>query len=113
MKLSIAKDDGQCVHVSVTGQVTQREIDPISEPLQELLGPAAYSRQVRLDLSETNYLDSSGIGWLLKCHKRMREKGGKLTLHAPHPMVANVLKVLKLDRVFNVEAAEAPKGGAL
>lgn len=114
MKLSIAKDDGQNVHVTVSGQVTQREIDPIAEPLQELLGPTAYTRHVRLDLSETNYLDSSGIGWLLKCHKRMREKGGKLTLHAPHPIVSNVLRVLNLDKVLHIETkSEAVKGVAL
>jgi anti-anti-sigma factor len=103
MKLSIAQDDGQQVRVVVDGQVTQREIDPLHEPLGELLGPAGYSRLVRLDLSGTNYLDSSGVGWLLTCHKRMRQAGGKLTLHAPHPIVANVLKILKLERVFDIE----------
>ena len=113
MKLKIAKDDGDCVEVAVSGQVTQRDIDPIAEPLQELLGPTAYTRQVRLDLSDTNYLDSSGIGWLLKCHKRMREKGGKLTLHAPHPVVANTLRVLKLDKVFHLAALGEPAKGGL
>ncbi len=103
MKLSIAQDDGQQVRVVVDGQVTQREVDPLRDPLGELLGPSAYSRSVRLDLSGTNYLDSSGVGWLLTCHKRMRQAGGKLTLHAPHPVVANVLKVLKLERVFEIE----------
>ena len=103
MKLSIAQDDGQQVRVVVDGQVTQREVDPLHEPLGELLGPEVYSRLVRLDLSGTNYLDSSGVGWLLTCHKRMRQAGGKLTLHAPHPMVSNVLKILKLERVFEIE----------
>ena len=103
MKLSIAKEDGQNVDVAVTGNVTQRDVSRISEPLVELLGPSAYGRQVRLDLSNTDYLDSSGVGWLLACHKRMRQAGGKLTLHAPHPTVANTLRVLKLENVFEIE----------
>jgi anti-sigma B factor antagonist len=103
MKLSIAQDDGQNVHVAVEGRVTQRELPPLNEPLQELLGPDAYARQVRLDLSNTDYLDSSGVGWLLTCHKRMRQAGGRLTLHSPHPIVANVLHVLKLEKVFHIE----------
>lgn len=103
MKLSVASDDGQRVCVAITGQVTQRDLGPLDEPLVELLGHGAYARQVRLDLSDTNFMDSSGVGWLLACHKRMRQAGGKLTLHAPHPVVANVLRVLKLEKVLEIE----------
>lgn len=110
MKLSIAKEEGQNVCVAISGNVTQRELGPLQEPLIDLLGPSGYSRLVRLDLSNTNYLDSSGVGWLLTCHKRMKQAGGKLTLLAPHPVVANVLKVLKLEKVFEIEPAAA--GGA-
>ena len=117
MKLSIAQDDGQCVRIAVQGRVTQRELAPLAEPLQDLLGPKGYSRQVRLDLSDTNYLDSSGVGWLLICHKRIRQAGGSLTLQAPHPIVANVLRVLNLEKVFDIEppigSSRPATGGAL
>jgi len=108
MKLSIAKDDGQSVDVSVSGSVTQRELSPYQEPLVELLGPSAYGRRIRLDLRETSYVDSSGVGWLLACHKRMKQAGGKLTLRDPHPTVANTLKMLKLEKVLEIEG---PTGG--
>jgi anti-anti-sigma factor len=112
MKLSLAKDDGKVASVTVSGQVTQRELNPIQEPLGDLLGPAAYSRQVQLDLSGTNYIDTSGVGWLLTCHKRMKQAGGKLTLHHPHPIVINVLMVLQLDKVFDIEPAGGPRPAA-
>jgi anti-sigma B factor antagonist len=116
MKLSIAQDDGQCVRIAVLGHITQKELAPLTEPLLDLLGPSGYTRQVRLDLSHTEYLDSSGVGWLLTCNKRMRQAGGHLTLHAPHPIVANVLRVLKLEKVLTIEpplAGTAKAGGAL
>lgn len=117
MKLSISQDDGQSVQIAVQGHVTQKELAPLTEPLVDLLGPGAYARQVRLDLSNTEYLDSSGVGWLLTCHKRMRQAGGHLTLQAPHPIVANVLRVLKLERVFTIEppmsGAATAQGGTL
>jgi anti-sigma B factor antagonist len=116
MKLSIANDDGRCALVAVSGRVTQGDLGPIHEPLAELLGPGAYQRQVRLDLSDTSYMDSSGVGWLLTCHKRMKAAGGKLTLCSPHPTVENVLRVLRLEKVLDIERAGAThseaKGGA-
>ena len=112
MKLSLAPSRGNidsvsssgenAVRVALVGRVTQRELDPLQDPLIELLGPGGYGKTVHLDLSEASYLDSSGVGWLLSCHKRMQQAGGRLTLERPHPMVANVLKVLKLEKVFEL-----------
>lgn len=116
MKLIVTNDDGQCVHVAVRGRVTQSDLGPIQEPLGELLGMDAYQRPVRLDLSDTSYIDSSGVGWLLSCHKRMKAAGGKLTLHSAHPTVANLLHVLRLEKVLDIESAgnppKSPPGGA-
>ena len=103
MKLSIAHDDETAVCVELTGKVTQRDLTNHRDPLFDLLGPDGYRRQVRLDLSEASYLDSSGVSWLLACHKRIKEAGGNLSLLHPHPAVAIVLRVLKLERVFEVD----------
>ena len=94
----------------VAGHVTQRDINPLEDPLIALLGPGGYSKIVHMDLSEADYLDSSGVGWLLSCHKRMKQAGGRLTLERPHPMVANVLRVLKLERVFDMADASGETG---
>lgn len=103
MKLAIAKDDDQGARVKVSGKVTQHDFSPVQEPLAELLGPSVYERQVTLDLTDTMYLDSSGVGWLLACHKRMREAGGKLVLENVPSIVANLLRLLKLSRLLGVD----------
>ena len=112
MKLSLGADDGQSVHVAVSGEITQKTITPFQEPLADLLGADCYSRQVLLDMRESPYLDSSGVGWLLKCHKAFRQAGGKLVLQSLQPLVANTLRVLNLEKIFNVEngAVQPAKG---
>jgi anti-sigma B factor antagonist len=115
MKLSIANSAGEEICVALAGRVTQRELNPLQDPLIELLGPGGYGKIVRLDLSEADYVDSSGIGWLLSCHKRMRQAGGRLLIERPHPVVQNVFRVLKLEKVLELsDAAQAagPAGGA-
>jgi anti-sigma B factor antagonist len=108
MKLAIAEDCGDFVEVQVKGSVTQKEVNPSLDPLGDLLGPGGYGKCVVLDLSDAQYLDSSGVGWLLGCHKRFRQGGGKLVVHSLQPIVANVLRVLKLDTVLLL----APDGRA-
>jgi anti-sigma B factor antagonist len=109
MKLSIAEQDGNNVRVALAGQCSQRNLNPLEDPLIQLLGPGGYAKLVRLDLSEVSFLDSSGVGWLLSCQKRMKQAGGRLTLERPHPMVVNVLRVLKLEKLFELpEAGSSP-----
>lgn len=106
MKLSIADNREEAVWLTLNGQITQRELPTTHDPLLDLLGPDVYRRQIRLDLSEASYLDSSGVNWLLTCHKRTKQAGGRLKIIKPHPVVANVLRVLKLEKVFDMDDSE-------
>src|SRR6476469_7507861 len=107
MILSIDSDDGNTVQVKVAGSVTQQEIALLAEPGCDLLGPEAYRRRGCMHLGNAGVLDSSGINWLILKHKRFREQGGKLVLHSLPPLVMNVIKVLKMQRVFDI--AESPQ----
>ncbi len=102
MKLQIAGDEGHLVRLQVDGQITQRDLLPGGDPLADLLGPEAYSKQVLLDLSRSPMIDSSGIGWLIAANKRFKEKGGWLVIHSYSPLIANTLKLLKMDKVLNL-----------
>jgi|SRR3954470_14221700 anti-anti-sigma factor len=103
MKLAIAKDDQHGARVKINGKVTQHDFSTAQEPLVDLLGPSVYGRHVTLDLTDTMYLDSAGVGWLLTCHKRMREAGGKLTLENVPSIVGNLLRLLKLSRLLGID----------
>ena len=124
MQLSMVSDDGAVMRVKVKGQVTQNELTAATCPLKALLG-GDYSRRVLLDLSEANFLDSSGVGWLLSTHQQFRANGGVMAMHSIHANSRKVLKVLKMELVLNLFDAEknaldfvhsyqpqAPEGGA-
>jgi len=116
MKLSLGKSDVDKIRVVVSGKVTQHDFGPVQEPLEALVGHGVYGRQIELDLSEATYMDSSGVGWLLTCHKRVREAGGRLVITNVQPIIANMLRLLKLSRMFGLEgpADEAtPEAGGL
>ena len=104
MKLSSQSDDGDAVSVDVVGRITQDHVSPFSEPLGETLG--GYKRRVMLNMKAVEMLDSSGVGWLLVCHRRFKDKGGDLVLHSYQPLVANVLRVLNLQKVLKMAESE-------
>ena len=102
MKLSLIEDNGQHTKISITGPITQREFLPLQEPLSEVLMGNAFSRPVLLDLSEVTHVDSSGIGWMLACHKQLRQAGGKFIIHSCPPLFTSVAKVLRLEQILEI-----------
>ena len=68
---------------------------------------AVESGHVMFDLSATNFVDSTGVGSLIRLRKRSRELGHQFILIAPRPPVASALKLMKLDEFFTVQASIA------
>jgi anti-sigma B factor antagonist len=56
--------------------------------------------RIVVDLSEIEFMDSSGLGALVGCLKSARQAGGDLRIAAPSPQVSMVLQLSNLDRVL-------------
>lgn len=65
--------------------------------------------RVLVDLSDTSFMDSSGLGGLVGSLKLARQAGGDLRVFGVGPQVREVLRLTSLDRVFTPypSAAEA------
>ena len=59
---------------------------------------------IDLDCRELNFLDSSGLGALLSLQKLAAERGGKLRLLSPKPVVVQILELTRLHRSFEIVA---------
>lgn len=55
---------------------------------------------VLLDLSAVTFLDSTGLGLIIKLYKASESSGGKLILFRPAPSVSQTLRILKIDRLI-------------
>jgi anti-anti-sigma factor len=106
MKLSIHADDGKFLRMRLAGRVTQKELPAQEDLFVAQIGHDAYRRRVLLNMEDSEFLDSSGVSWLLVAHKKFREQGGKLVLHSLPPMVSNVLKVLRMNQILTLADSE-------
>ena len=58
--------------------------------------------QFIIDLGEVTKCDSTGLSCLLLSERIEREKGSKLILQSLNKIVIELLKIARLDRVFDI-----------
>ena len=56
-----------------------------------------------LDLSEVDFMDSSGLGLILGRLNLMQELGGEMRLRAPGERVGRILRLAGLERLLPIE----------
>lgn len=71
-------------------------------PLQQVLGPGWASNRIMLDLSLTDYIDSSAVGWLISTQSAVRKAGGRFVIHQLQPRVRQILDVLKVAKAVPI-----------
>ena len=89
-------------HVSVvdlSGKITIGEGDIVlKEKVYELLENG--QQHILLNLKDLSYMDACGIGELLACYNRAKEKSGTIKLLSPSAKVCDLLELTKLKEVF-------------
>jgi anti-sigma B factor antagonist len=71
------------------------------------------SKKVLLNLQEVGYMDSSGIGELVRTTNSLRRQGGQLKLVNPSKRVRELLALTRLASIFDTEPDEATAIAAL
>jgi anti-sigma B factor antagonist len=77
--------------------------------LSDIVGDLAEKskKKIVLNLADISYVDSSGIGQLVRALATARSHGAELKLLSPTSSVFGLLRVTKLDKVFDVKDEEA------
>jgi len=98
MKINI-RTNGDVSVLDLNGKITIGEGDvALRDTLDKILKEDA--KKILLNLSRVSYMDSAGIGELVACYKRSREKGGELKLLNPSGKVYDLLQLTKLEEIF-------------
>ena len=111
--IDVTERDG-CTVVAVKGEVDLATAPTLKNRLLDLV--TAGSREIVVDLSSTDFLDSTGLGAVVAAFKRVRAHDGNLTLVATTARVKRVFEITNLDRVVPIcatveEACAKAKSG--
>jgi anti-sigma B factor antagonist len=99
MNIEIKDTDNQ-VNVIVNGDIEMMTIKEFKEKLFDL--GQNVDKDVELDLSNVDYIDSSGVGVLISLMKLQKKKGKTLKIAKVSSQVMNVLQLSSLSDVFNL-----------
>jgi anti-sigma B factor antagonist len=92
--------------VDVTGRITVGEGNVMLREIVLQLVESGH-KKIALNLHEVGYVDSSGIGELVKAYTTVRNHGGQLKLVNPSKRVHDLLQMTRLAAVFSIEADDA------
>lgn len=107
MNLKWLPPDDDVMRVEIVGAVTRDAWQGMGDPLAGTMGREIYARKVLLSLRQSMYLDSTGVEWLIQCHRKFKENGGRLILHSLVPATTQLLRMMRLDQILEIEATEA------
>jgi anti-sigma B factor antagonist len=107
MQLEITERQlGEAVVLAVRGRlVADQRACPLCDRVDALLESGA--REFLIDLSQVTYIDSAGVGALVWKYRSVTSRGGTFTLLQPNRRVRTVLRITRLDTIFEIYDSEA------
>ncbi len=105
MKLSTRKV-GDVTIVDVDGKIVLGDGDvEIKQIVDNLLGRGG--KKILLNMTKVPYLDSAGLGEIIRCFTALRKNGGSFKLLAPNQRIIDLMTITKLLDVFDTYDNEA------
>jgi anti-sigma B factor antagonist len=97
---------GDVTVLDISGRITLGEGNiMLREIVRELVDQG--NRKIVLNLGEVQYVDSSGLGELVKTHTTVRNRSGQLRLVNLSKRIHDLLQMTRLAAVFDIEPDEA------
>jgi anti-anti-sigma regulatory factor len=112
MDIQVRSVESDLICLSCRGMISHPLAGGQGVPLHIPAGEG-WEGMVLVNMHEAEYIDSSGIGWLLGLYRQVAKAGGVFALCAVPPRIADVLRLCQLDRVFSIWKDEDSARAAL
>lgn len=98
MRITTTTDEG-VTYLRVSGDVDLATADELHAAGEQALSELCST--LRIDLSDVTFLDSTGLGALIRIRNAAEPR--PVILESPRPNVMRVLEVTAMDQVFTIE----------
>ena len=100
MAFNVRDNQGVCV-IDLKGKITIGSGDvELRETVKRMIKEG--KKKMILNLEKVSYIDSAGLGEIIRCYTTISKEGGKIVLLNPSHKVYDLFQLTKLDQVFTV-----------
>lgn len=101
-----AESSGNLCTIRIRGKITFEHCPELEARINSSLDEQV--REVTVDFKDVPFIDSSGIGEILRLYKKMRERQGEVILIHPNKKLRTLFTMYRFDRFMKIrEEAEA------
>jgi anti-sigma B factor antagonist len=97
------QNQGETLHVSEVKELGAANSNAFRDWVRANLVDG--QRNIEIDLSETTFLDSCGLGALISLHKSAQSRQGGVRLLSPQPQVDQILSLTRMHHIFDIVKA--------
>ena len=112
-EISDRRVDDETHVVTVGGEIDLFTVPEFKQHMNAAIDTGASS--VVVDLTATTFIDSSSLGVLIGAHRRLKGRGGALTVVCSQDAIVKTFRITGLDGVFRIVGTldEAFDGGSV
>ena len=93
-------EHGKVQVLACEGRMDAQVSGLLKDRIQELLDKG--TTQLVVDMEGLEFLDSSGLGALVSCLRRVKEKKGEIKLAGLRPEVHSIFEITRVSRLFHI-----------
>ena len=97
--MNVTKNENQ-VTIALEGDFTSELLNDFRSTVQQEID--AGNTSLTIDFTDAVIIDSMGIGCLVATHNTLKQKDGTLQLINVPENLRDVLKIMRLDRIFPI-----------
>lgn len=94
------QNQGQTLIIDVGTKFDFSKVEDFRNAYDKLDDDVAH---IAVDLSQTEYMDSSALGMLLNMQKSLANKELSYSIENARPQVAKILKISRFDKKFDIK----------
>lgn len=100
MQMKAYSSDGSLI-VRLEGEIDHHSAAEIREGLDRMIAESRPKALV-LELSDIDFMDSSGLGLVLGRYRRLNEIGSQMFIKNPSPRIEKILNMAGVDRLIKI-----------
>jgi anti-anti-sigma factor len=95
----VVDGDGDEMVLRLVGELDLASVPTLRSCLDNIAGEV---RTIVLDFADLTFLDSTGIGLLIRCQRDLQERDGRLVIRAPRSHVRKVLEITQVAELVDI-----------